>query len=585
MKKVKITIMTTIYTLEFKNVYFIFLFLLLVTPTYSKDPEVTKPEVQVAPKAGGAHVLQRQNTAPPKLVQPKQEVTHNKKVAVPQPAPKPVVAQPSKIEQKPKPKAVGHMAQPAVAVDPKVDKVHNKVAGHADEVVKPRVGGHDKHGKDMRKKGGPVTTGGPTAQDLGAAGASEQQSAPGGGGGADKSAALQPAIQGLQGGIGSVTAGLTGGGQSAAPAVVPDATVPTPSVPPAAPDVTQPVAPVIPPAPLVPPAVAPAEVPPAAVPAVVPPEAAPAAAPPAAAPAAAPPAAAPAAAPPAAAPAVAPPAAAPATRTRAVPKGGDTTVIIVPGEEVEYDHDHDKDHDHDHDHHRRHHRDHQGDTAATDVLNYFYGFLNPGPIARDPFQPNVGGMGNEYGPVYSDNGPSLYGLPEDGGLGGQPVLGVDTPFEDRLASAHQTGRLVADASELSPDHLAELASIPDLKLKVHNADRATMKLLTTLTNLRSLSVPNGTLKKLPRSIGRMSNLRALDVSGNQIRELPPEIGQLSRLERLNLRGNQLIELPPSIENLVGLKALDLSHNPDLVVQEDINDWLNGLAGNKAEVKM
>ncbi|XP_048136139.1 disease resistance protein RGA2-like [Rhodamnia argentea] len=85
------------------------------------------------------------------------------------------------------------------------------------------------------------------------------------------------------------------------------------------------------------------------------------------------------------------------------------------------------------------------------------------------------------------------------------------------------------------------------------------QLIQRFKRLRILDLHAMTVKKVPRSIGKLKHLTYLNLSHNTtLKRLPNSITRLQNLQTLNLSGcNSLEELPKGIRKLVSLRNLDL----------------------------
>ena len=82
-------------------------------------------------------------------------------------------------------------------------------------------------------------------------------------------------------------------------------------------------------------------------------------------------------------------------------------------------------------------------------------------------------------------------------------------------------------------------------------------------DLRSLSITDNALVKLPTSIGGASNLQRLGLGNNRLATLPAYVGEFTNLKHLDLKFNNISSISEDIwKNLAkreGLK-IDLTHN-------------------------
>ncbi|WP_422107088.1 hypothetical protein [Winogradskyella sp.] len=84
--------------------------------------------------------------------------------------------------------------------------------------------------------------------------------------------------------------------------------------------------------------------------------------------------------------------------------------------------------------------------------------------------------------------------------------------------------------------------------------------LANCSELISIVGNAGTIKRLPKDIGRLINLRHLNLGSNRIKELPESFGELVGLEDLSLGSNDLRVLPKSFSQLKNLDFCGLAYN-------------------------
>ena len=95
--------------------------------------------------------------------------------------------------------------------------------------------------------------------------------------------------------------------------------------------------------------------------------------------------------------------------------------------------------------------------------------------------------------------------------------------------------------------------------------------LSTLPNLKTLTVFENGINQLPDNIGQLKQLTHLTLESSEINQLSPTLFELNELESLNLSTNQIEVLPPGIEALQQLRELNLNTNhltelPDEITQ-------------------
>ncbi|XP_071719183.1 putative disease resistance RPP13-like protein 1 [Rutidosis leptorrhynchoides] len=88
--------------------------------------------------------------------------------------------------------------------------------------------------------------------------------------------------------------------------------------------------------------------------------------------------------------------------------------------------------------------------------------------------------------------------------------------------------------------------------------------LTRLQLLRVLSLTNGSITNVPKSIGDLKHLRYLNFSRTRIEQVPEEVSKLYNLQSLSVRYCLwLVSLPNSFAKLTNLRHLDMRNTPKL----------------------
>ena len=95
--------------------------------------------------------------------------------------------------------------------------------------------------------------------------------------------------------------------------------------------------------------------------------------------------------------------------------------------------------------------------------------------------------------------------------------------------------------------------------------------VTTLPNLKELSLAQNAIRALPESIGNLSNLEVLYLPGNHIYSIPSSLYKLKNLKRLFLFDNEILDLPRGLSKLMSLDTLCLNHNQLAECAEEICD--------------
>ena len=81
-----------------------------------------------------------------------------------------------------------------------------------------------------------------------------------------------------------------------------------------------------------------------------------------------------------------------------------------------------------------------------------------------------------------------------------------------------------------------------------------------LKKLKTLSLYQAQIKKIPNKIFTLQNLVSLGLPYNIIETIPKEISKLTKLEALSLFANKIEKIPTEILKLANLRHLDLSNN-------------------------
>jgi len=84
--------------------------------------------------------------------------------------------------------------------------------------------------------------------------------------------------------------------------------------------------------------------------------------------------------------------------------------------------------------------------------------------------------------------------------------------------------------------------------------------ISTLTNLISIDLATNDFRVFPQILLNMVDLRGLDMAGNHLKEIPENIENMLNLQQLFLHGNILKTLPKTITNLTNLKKMILKGN-------------------------
>ncbi|KAA3489264.1 Cysteine/Histidine-rich C1 domain family protein [Gossypium australe] len=122
--------------------------------------------------------------------------------------------------------------------------------------------------------------------------------------------------------------------------------------------------------------------------------------------------------------------------------------------------------------------------------------------------------------------------------------------------------LVLEKESPFPSSIYNVEKLRSLLIKSFNKNSsisgALPKLFDQLKCLRSLDLSWGSIKEIPKEIGKLINLRYLKLSNNHdLRELPETLCDLYNLQTLDLtRCRSLLKLPSGIGKLMNLRHLD-----------------------------
>jgi Leucine-rich repeat (LRR) protein len=78
--------------------------------------------------------------------------------------------------------------------------------------------------------------------------------------------------------------------------------------------------------------------------------------------------------------------------------------------------------------------------------------------------------------------------------------------------------------------------------------------------LKSLTIKNCSLKKLPEEISMLWQIQEMNLSGNDLDNLPYSFMDLKNLRRLNLDHNEFRKFPDEIKRNPSLQHLSIDHN-------------------------
>jgi len=93
--------------------------------------------------------------------------------------------------------------------------------------------------------------------------------------------------------------------------------------------------------------------------------------------------------------------------------------------------------------------------------------------------------------------------------------------------------------------------------------------VTTLTNLRFLSLHLNAIQEFPSSVINLKTLEVLAINNGRFTEIPSEIGNMINLVHLDISSNRIASFPADLSTLVSLRDLNLSQNSIKQVPEAI----------------
>lgn len=111
--------------------------------------------------------------------------------------------------------------------------------------------------------------------------------------------------------------------------------------------------------------------------------------------------------------------------------------------------------------------------------------------------------------------------------------------------------------------LSSLFSLPSLEnLKIIETPMKTFQLPLghAAAPLKSLTVKDCNLQKLPEEISMLTGVTELNLSGNELDKLPASFTSLTNLRRLNLDKNNFLKFPDVIKSMKNLTHLSIDGN-------------------------
>ena len=136
-------------------------------------------------------------------------------------------------------------------------------------------------------------------------------------------------------------------------------------------------------------------------------------------------------------------------------------------------------------------------------------------------------------------------------------------------------QLPGNAFKGLPVQLRHMTALTDLSLGDNELEALDASTLSSLSQLRALTLTGNRLTALPNEIGELAALELLAVGGNELSTLPLRLGGCTSLRTLNLANNALSHVPAdSFDGLGSLRTLRLDGNPNL---HTLPETLCGLA--------
>lgn len=157
----------------------------------------------------------------------------------------------------------------------------------------------------------------------------------------------------------------------------------------------------------------------------------------------------------------------------------------------------------------------------------------------------------------------------------------DSAFPEELLELTELRELSFKAPAFSGD-LSRLFNLPHLaNLKIIDTPLTYfyLPLGHVLSPLKSLTIKDCDLLKLPEEFSQLTELTDLNLSGNKLEVLPYSFVDLNYLKRLNLDKNNFKVFPDLIKNMTALSHLSFDLNPfpeeeKARIHREFNIWVN-----------
>jgi Leucine-rich repeat (LRR) protein len=108
--------------------------------------------------------------------------------------------------------------------------------------------------------------------------------------------------------------------------------------------------------------------------------------------------------------------------------------------------------------------------------------------------------------------------------------------------------------------LFHLTQLENLKIIETPLNSFILPLGYSAAPLKSLTIKDCGLKKLPEEIAMLTHLEDLSLSGNELKALPHAFTELKFLKRLNLDNNNFTHFPDLVKTMPQLSHLSIDHN-------------------------
>lgn len=109
-----------------------------------------------------------------------------------------------------------------------------------------------------------------------------------------------------------------------------------------------------------------------------------------------------------------------------------------------------------------------------------------------------------------------------------------------------------------PEVLNQFINLQELSFENNDLSNADFSVLLELKKLKSLSLQNCSLNKVPPQLFKLKGLEILNLYWNNLTDIPDELYSLTTLKDLNIGYNNLNSLSPKISNLKNLESLETS---------------------------